>query len=62
VSGGESPVADSIFITEYQRGCQGDVSSGLGMAGRARAVAMSGSVRQINPVAATNGKTLPTVA
>ena len=46
VEGGESPITDSLFITGYQLGCQTDVSSGLGMAARARAAAMPGSARR----------------
>ena len=61
-SGGESPVADSIFITGYQLGCQADVSSGLGlgMGGSGAGVGNAGvGAPVINPVAASDSVGVP---
>ncbi|MCV7080765.1 MspA family porin, partial [Mycolicibacterium insubricum] len=43
VSGGASPITDSIFILGYQLGCQSDVSTGLQFGGTA-GIAPLGSV------------------
>lgn len=42
VTGGSSPITDSIFILGYQLGCQSDVSTGLQLGGTGGAAASAG--------------------
>jgi hypothetical protein len=50
VSGGSSPITDSIFILGYQLGCQSDVSTGLQLGG-------TGGIAPIGSVGLGGGST-----
>jgi len=54
VTGGSSPITDSIFILGYQLGCQSDVSTGLQLGGTA-GVAPSASIGTTTAVGGTAG-------
>jgi hypothetical protein len=54
VTGGASPITDSIFILGYQLGCQSDVSTGLQLGGTA-GVAPSASIGSTTAIGGTAG-------